>query len=219
MSKSTVTAFVCPKCNRSSNFTIWQSVNVTLNPDLKDKLLTGELLLFICPFCKFSQKVGYSILYHDQKKEYMIWYLPANHKSQMQYDNRELRQVAKMMPNYTLRLVPSFDQLVEKIIIFEYGFDDRAMEILKHDYWSVALKKTGGNLEKLSFNCAHNIDNEAPNIEFIESTSNGEDRIYKLRDHKAYNLAVQKMVRDLHIPLTENAEWKVVDCYFLEQYQ
>ena len=39
----------CPHCQREAPFTIWRSLNVTLNPAEKQSLITGDLFRFTCP--------------------------------------------------------------------------------------------------------------------------------------------------------------------------
>ncbi len=42
--KSLVTTreLVCPECDSEQEFTVYDSVNVSLNPDAKEKLINGE---------------------------------------------------------------------------------------------------------------------------------------------------------------------------------
>lgn len=38
----------CPKCGKKSPFTVWNSVNVTLDPSVKQDVLSGKIFLFHC---------------------------------------------------------------------------------------------------------------------------------------------------------------------------
>jgi hypothetical protein len=37
----------CPKCNEKQSITLYESINVSLDPSLKEKLFRGEINLFI----------------------------------------------------------------------------------------------------------------------------------------------------------------------------
>jgi Zn ribbon nucleic-acid-binding protein len=58
MSKSSDISYTCPRCQKQSRFTIWQSINVDLDPSLKQKVMDGSLFVFHCLYCGFSQKLG-----------------------------------------------------------------------------------------------------------------------------------------------------------------
>jgi len=51
MSKSSEVQIQCPDCKKESSFTIWDSVNVDLDPELKQAVMDGSLFQFQCPFC------------------------------------------------------------------------------------------------------------------------------------------------------------------------
>jgi hypothetical protein len=38
----------CPKCGHLQDTVVWTSLNVSLDPDLREKLFNGEINVFIC---------------------------------------------------------------------------------------------------------------------------------------------------------------------------
>ena len=64
----------CPACNTEGSYTVWDSVNVDLNPELKSKVMNGSLFTWICPNCKKSFNAPYSFLYHDMKHNFMVYF-------------------------------------------------------------------------------------------------------------------------------------------------
>lgn len=63
MSKVSVEKIKCPKCGKELQANIYDSINVNLNPELKDKLLNNELTNVHCD-CGQSITLIYPILYH-----------------------------------------------------------------------------------------------------------------------------------------------------------
>jgi hypothetical protein len=122
----------CPSCRASSPFTVWRSLNVTLDPDKKQPLLDGELFLFTCPSCSEKTRIIYPILYHDMQHKLMIWLVPTDESGETHEPPDEGFNVAKFAElGYRLRAARSANELVEKVLIFEAQLDDVAVEITK----------------------------------------------------------------------------------------
>ena len=64
----------CPACNTEGSYTVWDSVNVDLDPELKSKVMDGSLFTWICPNCKQSFNAPYSFLYHDMTHDFMVYF-------------------------------------------------------------------------------------------------------------------------------------------------
>jgi len=62
----------CPACNKEGSYTVWDSVNVDLHPELKSKVMDGSLFTWVCPNCKKSFNAPYSFLYHDMTHDFMV---------------------------------------------------------------------------------------------------------------------------------------------------
>lgn len=68
----------CPNCKNEGGYTMWNSVNVDLNPELKLKVLDGSIFMWTCPHCGKEYKAPYPLLYHDMKNHFMIEYNPKD---------------------------------------------------------------------------------------------------------------------------------------------
>lgn len=64
----------CPNCNTEGSYTVWDSVNVDLDPELKSKVMDGSLFTWVCPNCKKSFNAPYSFLYHDMTHNFMAYF-------------------------------------------------------------------------------------------------------------------------------------------------
>ncbi len=52
----------CPKCGMQHLFTVWSSLNVTVDPDQKERVLNRELFTFQCRGCGERSAVFFPML-------------------------------------------------------------------------------------------------------------------------------------------------------------
>lgn len=128
----------CPTCGKEHDFETWQCINVTDENGLKEKILNGQMFLTTCPECNQNINVEYSFLYHQVDDHFMVHYTIHDNETQSVLDmltkpNKEQAPMVKNLSenNYIIRLVRTKADLIEKIIIYDEGLDDRAIEILK----------------------------------------------------------------------------------------
>ena len=126
----------CPGCNTEAPFTIYRSLNVTLDPDAKQSLLSGELFRFTCPSCGAATQVVYPMLYHDMQRKLMIWLMPDDGDDDLRPERPAPPDPPGIpqggaMAGYTARSVGSLNELLEKVLIFDFELDDLALEMVK----------------------------------------------------------------------------------------
>lgn len=76
MPRSTELTFACP-CGTNFAATIYQSVNVTLEPQLLYRLLYGTLNVGVCPNCGRHVGTAQPFVYHDMKRSLFAYVLPS----------------------------------------------------------------------------------------------------------------------------------------------
>ena len=141
MSRKHIEKIICPKCQKESEFLIWDSINTNLNPDMKEKVRTGEAFQWNCPFCDAYANVEYTILYHEMENLVMIYYVPGDgdktevielmqgrHKNE---DGEYVEMEIKVDEGYMKRVVGTKNQFYEKLLILDLGLDDRIIELMK----------------------------------------------------------------------------------------
>lgn len=69
----------CPQCGKEAVVRIWSSVNVTLDPEMKEHVLDGSLFDWTCPVCGYQARLGYSLLYHDMEHHFMLEFSAEDH--------------------------------------------------------------------------------------------------------------------------------------------
>ncbi len=126
----------CPKCGKESEFTIWRSINTTLDPEMKSAVRDKSAFQFKCPHCGHTANVDYPFLYHQMEDQIMIHYAATDEDVQEIYkfytgetDVDMLKDIIK--DKYLRRIVRSQNQLLEKLAIFDAQMDDRIVEICK----------------------------------------------------------------------------------------
>lgn len=123
MSLSHQDTFTCPQCGEAGPLTIWNSINVTQQPDVRRQIENLSLFEWVCPNCGKTCLVLHPCLYHDMENEFMVWFAPDNEVQ----DGAQFSQ----LDHYTLRTTHTPNEFREKINILERHLDDRAVELTK----------------------------------------------------------------------------------------
>ncbi|HPC20803.1 MAG TPA: CpXC domain-containing protein [Acidobacteriota bacterium] len=114
----------CPLCGKEQEFRIYPSVNVRLNPELREKILDLTLPDMLCQGCGETVRMYYDLLYHDSERNLAIYLAPPGGGADL--DGQEA-----FGPEYTNRQVRNWWELAEKIRIFEAGQADYEVECAK----------------------------------------------------------------------------------------
>ena len=75
MSSSRIIDVTCPQCSTAQQMELWSTVNVTLDPHLKEEVMQERLNVFFCAQCDYRGSVDASLLYHDMDARYCIQYV------------------------------------------------------------------------------------------------------------------------------------------------
>lgn len=111
---------VCRKCGAAFTMDAYSSVDVKAEPELKEKILSGELFTQECPVCGEKNLVKYPLMYHDPVEGLLIVLSDASFS------------VEALPDGYTGRRVRSVGELIEKIKIFDANLDDIVLEMTKY---------------------------------------------------------------------------------------
>lgn len=134
MSRPRIIEMKCPHCGSVEKIQIWESANVSLDPSFKEKILNGDLFKFRCSKCGQIYTVNYGFIYHDMDKKLMI-VVSDNIEHSTDLIN-EFMNAGKSFgadaSDYTYRIVNNRNELVEKIMIFDVGANDRVVEYFKY---------------------------------------------------------------------------------------
>ena len=153
----------CSKCGEKQVIRIYRSINVSEDPQLKEKVRNGSLFLWECPHCGQVNLAKYETLYHDPAARLMVWLLPEGDISETQM--KAITMHTKAMGGYTLRRVTDMGSLMEKVLIHDAGLDDVVLEMCKYVTKMEMISKITGkdnqeDLMKAKFNF-YRIEGEA----------------------------------------------------------
>ncbi|MFN0603788.1 MULTISPECIES: CpXC domain-containing protein [Facklamia] len=127
-------SFVCPICQQATERPNYAILNAQKQRDLKLDLLAGDLFRFECPHCGGLRLIETPFLYYDPKLKFAIYLDPHfDHHPQESIEQAQLSLIAadEDSSRYHLRLVNRLASLVEKVHIFDQGFNDQLVEVVK----------------------------------------------------------------------------------------
>ena len=157
----------CSKCGEQQKVTIYKSINIADNPELKDKVRDGSLFLWECPHCGQVNLAKYGTLYHDPAQKLMVWLMPSGEISETQM--HAITMHTKAMGGYTLRRVNDMGSLMEKVLITDAGLDDVVLEMCKYVTKLEMVQKSVPAEQKEEFMVA--------NFHFYRCEGEGDERI------------------------------------------
>lgn len=137
MSKCNEKEIRCQNCDKLFNITMWDSVNVKLDPSLRERLIfKGDFFEYTCPHCGEKHTLKYPFLYHDMDHKFMISCGPLSHVIKFYESNKTQAQklnesFGNLFENYTFCGATAVDEIIEKIIILENDLDYRIAIIYK----------------------------------------------------------------------------------------
>jgi hypothetical protein len=173
MSQSAVTTLSCPHCQHGQEFTVWHAVNVSQDPELKQRVLDRSLTTFTCEKCGNTASIEQDLLYHDMDRRLMIL------RRSRRDDPEGLADKSFGLLNtlsghaYAFRLVATMNELVEKVLIWEDDLDDRTVEVFKEVVWQALEEDQRGGHAQLFYGGILCQPGEEAEIELVLSNDSG----------------------------------------------
>ncbi|MCX7714292.1 MAG: CpXC domain-containing protein [Clostridia bacterium] len=135
MSLNTTENVKCPTCGTLHTVTVWNFIDAKKHPDLKKDVLSRKINIFVCSNCGQTALMPSPLLYHDEEKKIMIYFAPCNDVSEKRKLFEDMKKKAfdetKNLAGKNLRFVSQYNELLEKILIFDTGLHDKVIELLK----------------------------------------------------------------------------------------
>ncbi|MBQ6168442.1 CpXC domain-containing protein [Ruminococcus flavefaciens] len=134
MSKTHVEMIKCPKCKKLSEMTVWDIIDVTDAPEMKQKIRNGEAFRWHCSECDDNSLIFFPTIYHQPGEKYIVSYVPGDPDTAekcMKDLSNDNESGYNFDNGYTRRVVTDMNQLREKLVILDEGLDDRIIELMK----------------------------------------------------------------------------------------
>jgi len=160
---------ICSSCGTSIRAAVYESVNVTTEPALKEKVLSRTINGANCPQCGLQMAVATNLLYHDVDKKFMVW-LRLNEHLEKGEEAPELGALSqRLFSSYRLRIVSGWPELSERIHVLESGLDEGLVELLKFVLWPQIPGNTPENFtgSGLYFTGADRIPSPVARLRFV----------------------------------------------------
>lgn len=135
----------CNRCGRQGSISVFRSINVSEDPQLKDKVKDGSLFIWECQACGMRNLTNAPLLYHDPSERLMIWLGSLDDDAMSRMD--AMFRAEDTLKDYVARIVCRSGDLIEKVNIFDAGLDDIVMEMCKY----ITRMESGKELPDMRF--------------------------------------------------------------------
>ena len=135
----------CKKCGTKIEFVAPKALNSEIDVYEKYELLNGTLFNCVCRKCGEKTVLNFEIIYHDVKHNTAIYKVDEDMVDGVRIALELIDQMmtkvgnSQELPRY--RIVTCAEKLKEKALIFDSGFDDRVIELVKRRCIAEAKKK------------------------------------------------------------------------------
>lgn len=149
MSTQTSKDVSCPHCGAAVKTEMWPGINAQDSPELRERLLNETLFDWTCPRCGYRARLLYPCLYHDRDRQFMVYLAPSGSCSEL--GAVDVSEKFPRLSSVKKRVVATLPRMKEKVLIFEAGLNDYAVELVKLALADVMNEKYGKQAESCYF--------------------------------------------------------------------
>lgn len=189
--------FKCNNCNTEQEINIFPYINFNKNPDYYEIVKNLSIFNVECENCHNNVLIKYDAMYLNEDKKYLIYIL--SDINMINSFRHQIRYIVESSLNtddkynfdeFTSRLVFNFNELIEKLSIFELGLNDKIIEILKY---SLYKDRIDGSLE---FDSVYFDGLNGVTLEFVLLNSKDEEKYQRVGlNIEHYNKFVDKLIK------------------------
>ncbi len=133
MSTEIMKDIICPQCGVSQKYRLYTSINARENPELKRMALEETVFDWRCGRCSYFAAMAYPFLYMDPDARYVICVTPGG--------SGQPAEPTEAVKDFVKRRVKNLAELKEKLLIFDNGLDDVAVEVVKNALCTIIKSK------------------------------------------------------------------------------
>lgn len=198
MSKQTTYTIRCPQCRHEQRVELYDSINVSQQPELKIALFENRLNRVFCGSCEASFRIDKPLLYHDTDRNILIHWMPDTAVSReeiLDEFDKGMEALRYALPEDIepprVRLVFTRAELVELIFIIEAGMDERVVEYIKYTIHVQNPARVPPQTRQLLLNVQ---DSTAEELLFVIQNA----ETFELEDVLGYSRSAYRSVRDMY---------------------
>lgn len=118
MSLASQRELTCPYCGANQEVTVWESINISLDPELKEQLFAGQINVVRCEECEKQALIASSLLYHDMSQKIAVQYFPHEALQDASFLQRFNEDGTLKTDIYPPEMIEDFQYLVYPHIVF-----------------------------------------------------------------------------------------------------
>lgn len=149
----------CPQCGHQQPVDLYDSINVSQQPELKQALFENRLNRVVCEDCDANFRIDKPLLYHDPDRNIVIHWMPDRGVTRdeiLDEFDRSMEELRGALPegmeHPRVRLVFERVELVELIFMIEAGMDERVVEYVKYTVYSQNMSRIPPEKKQLLLN-------------------------------------------------------------------
>lgn len=120
----------CPTCGDAVVCELFPLVDAARDSSLRDRLFANKLAALTCPNCGHEAPIAHDLVYLDASRRLAVRLALDEAFDPTQPDLSRI-ELPPLEEGVARRIVHSRNELLEKILLAEAGFDDRVIEALK----------------------------------------------------------------------------------------
>jgi hypothetical protein len=188
----------CPQCGHEQKVDLYDSINVTQQPELKAALFENRLNRVVCGSCEASFRIDKPLLYHDPNRNILIHWMPDTTVSReeiLDEFDKSMEELRAALPADIepprVRLVFTRAELVELVFIIEAGMEERVVEYIKYTIHMQNMKRVPPAEKQLLLNVQ---DSTADELLFAVQNA----ATFELEDVLRYPRQAYRSVREMY---------------------
>ncbi len=177
----------CPSCGIAEPTKLWPGIPGQQELSLRAKVLDESLFCWKCRECGYEMQLVYPCFYHDAQRGFVIFLEPNPREPSFHKHDADIPEGTQK------RLVTRIEELKEKVLIFEAGLNDAAVELAKIAVLKMVESRRQMTPQQAYF-CA--ADEAADRLEFVFFFEQDEQPQYETTRFELYR-QTKAMVDDL----------------------
>ncbi|MCR5012115.1 MAG: CpXC domain-containing protein [Lachnospiraceae bacterium] len=158
MSKAEIMKAICPFCDGEFDCPVYPEIHIPGDGKLKKRILNRDLFFPVCPYCKTEIKVKPTCMYYDEHKRLLVLVVESPDTVLESIIKNGYRNPDEDIDDNLFiflkglvkrRIVYDVDAFREKILLSDYNYDDRIIELMKCSLSELIEKECNDHVHRI----------------------------------------------------------------------